>query len=69
LIIPEAVLFSNDKSVTMMFLRDRGVFPNSRCMDNLFFKPHELAARDRKEKDYPFRSIQGFRSNFKPPNE
>jgi hypothetical protein len=31
-------------------MRDRGVFLNRRYMDNLFFKPHELAARDRKEK-------------------
>ena len=27
-----------------------GCFLNRRSMDNLFFKPHELAARDRKEK-------------------
>jgi hypothetical protein len=27
-----------------------GCFPNKRSMDNLFFKPHELAARVRKEK-------------------
>jgi len=31
-------------------MRGRGVFLNNRYMDNLFFKPHELAARDRKEK-------------------
>ena len=31
-------------------MRGREVFLNNRFMDNLFFKPHELAARDRIEK-------------------
>jgi len=31
-------------------MRGRGVFLNSRCMDNLLLKPRELAARTRKER-------------------
>jgi hypothetical protein len=31
-------------------MKDRGVFPNSRSMDNLFFIPREIVVRARKER-------------------
>jgi hypothetical protein len=34
----------------IIYMRGLGVFLKCCCMDNLFFKPHELAPRDRKEK-------------------
>ena len=36
--------------LTIAINQGLGVFPNNRTMDDLFFKPHELAARDHKEK-------------------
>jgi hypothetical protein len=36
-------------SSILQIIEESGCFPNSRSMDKLFFKPHELAARDRKK--------------------
>ncbi len=38
-----------------------GVFPNRRSMDKLFFKPHELAARDHKKEQGAIFKHQLFR--------
>jgi hypothetical protein len=38
------------KYVNTELFEGSGCFLDSRSMDNLFFKPHELAARDRKER-------------------
>ena len=54
----ELVRFVHDLNVGKIvewFIGQSKRFPNMRYMDNLFFKPHELAARDRKGKteNYP----------------
>jgi hypothetical protein len=45
-----SLLKAGCKTIMYIKLRGRGVFLNNRSMDNLFLKPHELVARDRKEK-------------------
>ncbi len=37
------------RGVFILILEESGCFPSRRYMDNLFFKPNELAAGDRKE--------------------